>query len=159
MSFTIDPTLPPDTGESATLGATRIRNVTTWLLGIFGLASTITTVVTAPVVLDPATGNVIFNGTVGLQADPTTSLQAATKQYVDNGVNFTTFSAPSTSGNPTVVATLAPAPASLVSLIGKIVKVTFSGDIVSASTLNVNGFGAKTLRKNGIAITASPNDI
>ena len=52
------------------------------------------------------TGNSVFNGTVTLNADPTTAMQAATKQYVDNhsGGSVTVFTThdyqPTISGSP-----------------------------------------------------------
>jgi hypothetical protein len=41
MSLTLDPSKPPDTGESPTLGASRIRNISAFLLQLFGESGTV----------------------------------------------------------------------------------------------------------------------
>ena len=50
MSITLSPLVPPDTGESPTLGAQRIRNVSAFLLQMFGFTGTVAeTLAVAPV--------------------------------------------------------------------------------------------------------------
>lgn len=75
--ITIDPTVPQGS-EAETLGASRIRNIATWLQQMFGGAgSTALTYALAPFTVDQVTG------LVTVQGNPTTGLGIATKQYAD----------------------------------------------------------------------------
>lgn len=89
-SVTIDPTVPASPeNQGGGLGASRIRNIASWLLEMFGQPGTAPfTFNSNPFNVD-ASGNVTIpqaltvGGTATLAADPTLPLQAATKQYVD----------------------------------------------------------------------------
>lgn len=154
MAFTIDPTLPPDSGESATLGALRIRNVATWLLQMFGLPAVSTPITIPPMTVTPSTGAVVFPSTVTLAADPASALQAATKQYVDvtAGQQYVATSTSNVDG--TYTATLAPVPASYAVILNRVIIVRFSATTSLSATLNLNGLGAKPVKTNGAVISA-----
>lgn len=70
MAITLDPTKPPDTGESPTLGAQRIRNVSTFLLQLLGFTGTVSeTLNIIPFTVSASTGIVTLagNGTSGTE--------------------------------------------------------------------------------------------
>lgn len=83
-NFTIDPTVPPASeNQGGGQGALRIRNVAAWLLQLIGQSgSAAFTLSGNPWTVD-ANANVTIAQTLTLAANPTSALQAATKQYVD----------------------------------------------------------------------------
>lgn len=70
MAFTLDPTKPPDS-ESPTLGASRIRNVSAFLLQMLGFTGLVSeTLVTAPISsVDLTTGLMTLPGKLVLGTD------------------------------------------------------------------------------------------
>ena len=84
-SFILNPLVPPDSGESATQGASRIRNLTAALLEFLGETGAASVAfATSPIsALDHATGQLTLAANLLLAADPTSNLMAATKHYVD----------------------------------------------------------------------------
>lgn len=90
MAITLDPTKPPDTGESPTLGAQRIRNVSTFLLQVLGFTGTAsTTLSVAPFTVSQNTGLVSLagNGTTGTEPVVFQQFTSGTA----NGGTFFTF--------------------------------------------------------------------
>lgn len=144
MSITVDPTVPQDS-ENESLGASRIRALAGWLNAMFGQStSSAFTFNNAPFAVD-ANGNVVFSQNCTLKGDPSTALQAATKQYVDKFA-AAAFVATAT-GTNTYAITLSPAPANLAALTGYPLTVIFTNGNTGAATLNPNTLGATAISK------------
>jgi len=91
----------------------------------------------------------VFPGTVTLNADPITNLEAATKQYVDGLTEYAVLQsgypiyALSTGASSNYVVTLAPIPAAYTTGMVINFKADFTNTV--AATLDVNGLGVKNI--------------
>src|SRR6185437_8673593 len=155
MSFSIDPTLPAS-GENigGGLGASRIRNVASWLLQMFDFSGSIAETITPPFSMDN-NGNVRVLQTLVVPT-PTTSGQAANKGYVDGASS--SFSGRATASGNDYTVTLAAvggqAPATQAALTNLVLLVRFPSANTGAVTLNANTFGAQAVQKNGAALVS-----
>jgi len=153
MAVTLDPTTPAD-AYSPRQGAAKIRALTLQLLSLLthggGAAVTFAN---APWSVD-SSGNVTIPTTLSVPA-PTAIAHATSKTYVDQ---LGPWSATSADGPNTYTATLVDpngvAPLALAQLVGLAIAVKFTNGNTGASTLNVNGFGAKAIQTSGVAITS-----
>ena len=102
-------------------------------------------------------GLTVSGGSVSLPAGSIAGAALAVS-YLPAANPAVNYYATSTTGTATYVATLAPVPASFAALTGVPLQVTFTAANTGASTLNVNGLGAKALTKQG-ATALVANDI
>jgi hypothetical protein len=150
LSFSPDPTTPANSA-AVSGGAQAIRNVTGWLLQLFGYSGTVAeTFANNPFGIDAS-------NLVTVQANPVSSLGIATKQYVDSATapNGTLVFSSGSAWN----CTLSPAIASYVARAQY--TVNWPSASVGNDTINFNGLGGLIVKKNynGTLINLAANDI
>ena len=150
MAFTPDPTTPANSA-AVSGGAQAIRNVTGWLLQLFGYSGTVAeTFANNPFGIDA-------NNLVTVQANPLSALGIATKQYVDSATapNGTLVFSSGSAWN----CTLSPAIASYVARAQY--TVNWPSASVGNDTINFNGLGGLIVKKNynGTLINLAANYI
>lgn len=153
MGFTVDPTLPANTEAiGGGLGASRIRNITSWLLQMFGYSGA-----TAQTIISPPFG-IDINNLVTVQSNPISPTGIATKQYVDAAGSTVATISNGGSGDA-FTGTLVPAIAAYVPLASYIVKWTQASQ--GADTVALNGLAALTVKKNsgGALVNLAAGDI
>ena len=153
MAVTLDPTTPAD-ADSPRQGAAKIRALTLQLLSLLTQGGgAAVTFANAPWSVD-SSGNVTIPTTLSVPA-PTAIAHATPKTYVDQ---LGPWSATSADGPNTYTATLVDpngvAPLALAQLVGLAIAVKFTNGNTGASTLNVNGFGAKAIQSSGAALAS-----
>jgi hypothetical protein len=153
MGFTVDPTLPANTEAiGGGLGASRIRNITSWLLQMFGYSgSTAQTIISPPFGFD-------INNLVTVQSNPISPTGIATKQYVDAAGSTVATISNGGSGSA-FTGTLVPAITAYALLAGYAVKWTQASQ--GADTIAFNGLPPLAVKKNsgGALVNLAAGDI
>ena len=141
----------PQASEQVSTGPAVIQANNAALQAFLGIPDN--TVLTAPAFQISASGVVtIAQGGATVVADPSSPLGIATKQYVDAkaGGGTALFAGVATNVSNAYSVTLSPAPASQAALANTVIIVRIPATNTGASTLNVQGFGALNIVKDGI---------
>lgn len=157
------PTLPqtfkstePQASEQVATGPAQLQANFAALGAFLGIPDA--TVLTASAFQITAAGIVtIAQGGATVVADPTTPLGIASKQYVDARAGGGLFAGVATNVGNSYSVTLSPAPANQAALANTVVIVRIPAANTGAATLNVQGFGALNIVKNGTLALASGN--
>ena len=140
----------PQASEQVSTGPAVIQANNAALQAFLGIPDN--TVLTAPAFQISASGVVtIAQGGATVVADPSTPLGIASKQYVDAkaGGGTALFAGVATNVSNAYSVTLSPAPASQAALANTVIIVRIPATNTGASTLNVQGFGALNIVKDG----------
>lgn len=153
MSITLDPTKPPDTGESPTLGASRIRNVSAFLLQVLGFTGTASQTLS----VIPFSVNAT-SGIVSLAGNGTTGTEPVVYQQFTTGTAHggTYFTIPGglivqlLLGVSVTNAELITLPTPFTSSSSYVVMATYTGAAAGGAAIYISAASSSTFNVNGI---------